>query len=144
MKLKQLSIFLENRPGHLSNACEVLSNAGLNIVTMMLADTSEFGILRLIIREWERAKEVLESAGFTVNLTEVLAIEVADEPGGLEKILKVAEAGGLSIEYMYAFACKPNKNALIVVRFDDISRACSVMTDSGIGVLSAAGFYNEA
>lgn len=144
MKLKQLSVFLENRPGHLSHVCEVLAQAGIDIVTMTLADTSEFGILRLIIRDWQRAKEVLESVGFTVNLTDVMAIEVVDEPGGLEKILKVAESGGLSIEYMYAFACKPKKHALIVIRFDDISRACSVMTDAGIGVLSADEFYNEA
>jgi hypothetical protein len=144
MKLKQLSVFLENRPGHLSHVCEVLAKAGLDIVTMTLADTSEFGILRLIIREWQRAKEVLEAAGFAVNTTEVMAIEVADEPGGLEKILKVAEAGGLSVEYMYAFACKPKKNALIVIRFDDLTRACTVMTNAGIGVLSAAEFYTES
>ena len=141
MKLKQLSVFLENRPGHLSRVCEVLAEAGINIVTMTLADTREFGILRLIVREWQRAKEVLEAAGFAVNTTDVMAIEVADEPGGLEKILKVAEAGGLSVEYMYAFACQQKKNALIVIRFDDIDRASAVLASAGIGILSAAEFY---
>jgi hypothetical protein len=141
MKLKQLSVFLENRPGHLSRVCEVLAEAGINIVTMTLADTREFGILRLIVREWQRAKEVLEAAGFAVNITDVMAIEVADEPGGLEKILKAAEAGGLSVEYMYAFACKQKKNALIVIRFDDIERASATLKAAGIGVLSAAEFY---
>jgi hypothetical protein len=141
MKLKQLSIFLENRPGHLSRVCEVLAEAGINIVTMTLADTREFGILRLIVREWQRAKEALETAGFAVNTTDVMAIEVADEPGGLEKILKAAEAGGLSVEYMYAFACKQKKNALIVIRFDDIERASAALKEAGIGVLSAAEFY---
>ena len=141
MKLKQLSVFLENRPGHLSRVCEVLAEAGINIVTMTLADTREFGILRLIVREWQRAKEALETAGFAVNTTDVMAIEVADEPGGLEKILKAAEAGGLSVEYMYAFACKQKKNALIVIRFDDIERASAALKEAGIGVLSAAEFY---
>lgn len=141
MKLKQLSVFLENRPGHLSRVCEVLAEAGINIVTMTLADTREFGILRLIVREWQKAKEVLEAAGFAVNTTDVMAIEVADEPGGLEKILKAAEAGGLSVEYMYAFACKQKKNALIVIRFDDIERASAALKAAGIGVLSAAEFY---
>jgi len=141
MKLKQLSVFLENRPGHLSHVCEVLAEAGLDIVTMTLADTREFGILRLIIRDWQRAKEVLETAGFAVNITDVMAIEVADEPGGLEKILKVAESGGLSVEYMYAFACKPKKNALIVIRFDNIESASAVLAAAGIGILSAAKFY---
>lgn len=141
MKLKQLSVFLENRPGHLSRVCEVLAEAGINIVTMTLADTREFGILRLIVREWQRAKEVLEAGGFAVNITDVMAIEVADEPGGLEKILKAAEAGGLSVEYMYAFACKPQKNALIVIRFDNIERACSVIAAAGIGILAASEFY---
>lgn len=141
MKLKQLSIFLENRPGHLSRVCEVLAEAGINIVTMTLADTREFGILRLIVREWQRAKEALETAGFAVNTTDVMAIEVADEPGGLEKILKAVEAGGLSVEYMYAFACKQKKNALIVIRFDDIEQASAALKKAGIGVLSAAEFY---
>jgi hypothetical protein len=141
MRLKQLSVFLENRPGHLSRVCEVLAGAGINIVTMTLADTREFGILRLIVREWQRAKEALETAGFAVNTTDVMAIEVADEPGGLEKILKAAEAGGLSVEYMYAFACKQKKNALIVIRFDDIERASAALKEAGIGVLSAAEFY---
>jgi len=141
MKLKQLSVFLENRPGHLSRVCEVLAEAGLNIVTMTLADTLEFGILRLIIREWSRAKTVLEAAGYVVNVTDVMAIEVTDEPGGLEKILKTAETGGLSVEYMYAFACKQNKNALIVIRFDNPERAAAVLAEAGIGILSAAEFY---
>ncbi len=144
MKLKQLSVFLENRPGHLSHVSEVLAEAGINIVTMTLADTSEFGILRLIIRNWQRAKEVLEIAGFTVNTTDVLAIEVADEPGGLANILKVAEGGKLSVEYMYAFACKPKECALIVIRFDDPDHACTILKSAGIGIVSATEFYTEA
>jgi hypothetical protein len=144
MKLKQLSVFLENRPGHLSHVCEVLSAADLNIVTMTLADTREFGILRLILREWKAAKEVLEAAGYVVNTTDVMAIEVPDRPGGLESILKLTETAGLSVEYMYAFALKQNENALIVIRFDDLSRATKILESTGIGVLRAADFYQDA
>ncbi|MEI7898804.1 MAG: ACT domain-containing protein [bacterium] len=142
MKLKQISVFLENRLGHLSHVCEVLAEAGINIAAMTLADTREFGILRLIVREWQRAKDALEAAGFAANITEVMAIEVADDPGGLKSILKAAESGGLSIEYMYAFAYKQQKkNALIVIRFDDVERASAVLGTAGIGILSAAEFY---
>lgn len=144
MKLTQLSVFLENRPGHLSRVCQVLAEAGINIVTMTLADTREFGILRLIIREWKLAKEVLEAADFVVNTSDVMAIEVADEPGGLEKILKVAETSGLSVEYMYAFVCKAKKNAMIVIRFDNLYCASATLAAAGIGILSAAEFYAES
>jgi len=144
MKLKQLSVFLENRPGHLRHVYEVLAEAGINIVTMTLADTSEFGILRLIIRDWQYAKQVLEAASFTVNTTEVMAIEVADEPGGLGKVLKVLEGSGLSVEYMYFFTGKSKKNALIVIRFDDPDRASVILTSVDVVILSATEFYAEA
>lgn len=135
MRIKQLSVFLENRPGHLSRVCETLAEAGINIVTMTLADTSEYGILRMIVRDWQRARDVLDRAGFTVNCTDVLAIEVADEPGGLEKVLKVIEADGLSIDYMYAFACSEGDHALIVMRCSELDRAMYTLESAGIGLL---------
>lgn len=141
MKIKQLSVFLENKPGHLSRVCETLAEAGINIVTMTLADTREFGILRMIVREWERAADVLDAAGFAVNRTDVLAIKVADEPGGLEKVLKVIEADGLSIEYMYAFACSERSHALIVMRCNELNRAATVLDDAGIDMVVPDTFY---
>jgi hypothetical protein len=144
MILKQLSVFLENRPGHLSRVCDGLAAAGINIVTMTLADTRDFGILRLIIRDWSHAKEILDANGFAVKITDVMAIEVPDEPGGLGRILKIAEAGGLSVEYMYAFAYKARQNAQIIIRFENPDRACEVMKESKIGVLSAVEFYQES
>jgi hypothetical protein len=143
MKLKQLSVFLENRPGHLSHVCDVLTAAKINIATLTLADTREFGILRLILREWQKAKEALEAAGFVVNTTDVMALEVPDRPGGLESILKHAEAVGLSVEYLYAFALRQGENALIVIRFDDMARATEVLAATGIAVLRAADFYQH-
>lgn len=141
MKLKQLSVFLENRPGHLCQLCKTLADAGISMETLTLADTSEFGILRLIVREWQRAKSVLEAAGNAVNVVDVMAIEVPDQAGGMETVLRVVGEAGLSIGYMYAFTLKCEGNALIVIRFDDPDRAAQVLSDAGIGVLSASDFY---
>ncbi len=141
MKLKQLSVFLENRPGHLGHVCKMLADAGISIETLTLADTQEFGILRLIVRDWEKAKRILEVGGSAVNAVDVMAIEVPDQPGGLENILKVAEQAGLGIAYMYAFALNGEGNTWIVIRFDDLDRAAQVLADAGIGVLSANEFY---
>ena len=141
MKLKQLSVFLENQPGHLSRVCEVLAQAKINIITMTLADTQEFGILRLIIREWQQAKTALEELDFIVNVSDVIAVEVDDQPGGLEKVLKIAESNALSVEYMYAFTCKKNQNAIIVIRFDNIDNACSILEKAGVKIFNADEFY---
>ncbi len=86
--LKQLSLFLENRPGQIKLPCQALGKAGIDILTLSLADTQQFGILRLIVKEWERAKRVLEEAGCVVNVTDVLAVEVPDRPGGLGEVLE--------------------------------------------------------
>lgn len=145
MKIKQLSVFLENRPGHLEQVCRTLADAGIDIATMTLADTREFGILRLIIRNWESAQAVLQNAGFTVSATDVLAIQVPDQPGGLLSVLKVIEKAGVSIEYMYAFsracACGAMGTAQIVIRFDDLDRAIDALKTAGVGILSASDFY---
>ena len=103
MKIKQVSVFLENKPGQLLAPCQVLAEAGINILTLSMADTQQFGILRLIVRDWNRAKDLLEKAGCVVRLTDVLAVEVDDRPGGLAAIVRVIERTGLNIEYMYAF-----------------------------------------
>ena len=139
MKLKQLSVFLENKPGQLSAPCRVLADAGINITTACLADTSEFGILRLIIEEHDRAKQVLEQAGFAVNETEVLAVEVSDEPGGLSHILEAIESE--PVEYMYAFAL--HDRALLVFRFGDPARAAEVLQKKDIAVHGRAALWKR-
>src|SRR5512137_283890 len=100
MKLVQLSLFLENRPGQLKTPCQVLGRAGIDILSMSLADTQQFGILRLIVEDWQKAKAVLEEAGCVVNVSEVLAVEVPDRPGGLGGVLDAFDQAGLSIEYV--------------------------------------------
>jgi len=137
MRLHQLSLFLENRPGQLRAPCQVLAQAGIDILTASLADTAQFGILRLVVRDWQRAKGVLEQAGMVVNVTEVVPVEVEDRPGGLLSALSAIDQAGLGIEYMYAFAAgtKTGK-AAVVLRFQDVARAEQVLRAAGIRVLA--------
>jgi hypothetical protein len=143
MKIPQLSLFLENKPGHMIAPCRLLAEAGINIVTLSLADTGQFGILRLIVREWKRAREVLEAAGCVVAVTDVLAIEVADRPGGLTELLGLFEKAGINIEYMYAFTARLGNRAVLVFRFDDLDAAISALTRSGINPVSPIHLYER-
>jgi hypothetical protein len=107
MKLHQLSLFLENTPGALKVPCRLLAAAGINLLTLNLADTAEYGILRLIVKDWEGARQVLTDAGCVVNVSEVIAIDVPDRPGGLADILDVLDSENLGIAYVYAFTHGP-------------------------------------
>ncbi len=144
MKLHQLSLFLENRPGKLKAPCRILADAGINIITLSLADTQQFGILRLIVKDWQRAEKVLEEAGCVVNVTEVLAVDVDDRPGGLVNILDVLEQAGLAIEYMYAFTQGPaSKKATLVFRFEDPDAAIKALSTRGINVVGSAELFDR-
>lgn len=118
MPIKQISLFVENRPGALSAVCRVLKENNIDIKTLSLADTQQFGILRLLVKECENAKAVLEKAGFLVKITDVLAMEVPDRPGGLSGILEIFDRHNLQVEYMYAFGGRSDR-AVMVFRFDD-------------------------
>ena len=144
MKIKQLSLFLENKPGHMESVCGALADAGVNILTLSLADTQQFGILRLIVRDWEHAKDVLEKAGSIVNVTEVVATEVEDRPGGLAKVLRIIDAAGLNIEYMYAFTFRSGDRAVLVFRFDDPDAAVQALQDKGVNVIGDVELYRRA
>ncbi len=144
MKINQLSLFLENKPGHLRLACKALADAGVNILTLSLADTRQFGILRLIVRDWEKAKTVLEQAGCVVNITEVVATEVVDRPGGLADVLAIIDQAGLNIEYMYAFTFRKEDKAVLVFRFDDPDSAIKALQAKGINVISGVELYSRA
>ncbi len=142
MKVHQLSVFLENQPGRLSQSCKALADAGINILTLSLADTQQFGILRLIVRDWEKAKTVLEETGCVVKITEVVATEVADRPGGLSEILSVLEAGSINVEYMYAFTFRREQSAVMVFRFEDPDAAIELLQSKGINVLQSVELYD--
>lgn len=144
MKIHQLSMFLENKPGRLSEPCRLLADAGVNIMTLSLADTQQFGILRLIVPDWEKAREVLEQSGCVVNVTEVVATEVEDKPGGLAHILDIIEEAGLNIEYMYAFTIRSNDKAVLVFRFDNPDVAISALQAKGINVIGSVDLYERA
>jgi hypothetical protein len=143
MKLHQLSLFVENRPGQLRIPCEALANAGINIVTASLADTQQFGILRLIVRDWEKAKTVLEVADCIVNVTEVVAVEVRDEPGGMAEILAAMEKAEVNIEYMYAFTTHRRNKAVLVFRFDDADQAITQLQKAGINPVSRVELFEN-
>lgn len=135
MKIHQLSVFVENSPGHLRPPCQVLADAGINLATLSLADTRQYGILRLIVRNWQEAKATLEAAGFAVHVNEVLAIEVPDRPGGLADVLLAIEKANINVEYMYAFAEKRNDKAVLIFRFEDADAAIAALDHSEVNVL---------
>jgi hypothetical protein len=144
MFINQLSVFLENRPGRLSEPCQVLAQAGINILTLSLADTQQFGIMRLIVRDWEKAKAALEAAGCVVNITQVVATEVQDRPGGLSEILRIIETAELNIEYMYAFTFRSDDRAVLVFRFNNPAAAVEVLKSKGVSVLDSVQLYERA
>ncbi len=145
MKIRQLSLFLENRPGQLRAPCKALGDAGIDILTMSLADTQQFGILRLIVKDWERAKQVLEGAGCVVNATDVLALDVPDRPGGLAQVLESFERADLSVEYMYAFTARERgKFATLIFRLEDPDRAARLLAEHGVKMVSSRELYDRA
>ncbi len=146
MNIRQLSLFLENRKGQLRVPCQVLGDAGIDILTMSLADTQQFGILRLIVKDWEKAKKALEAAGIVVNVTDVLAIDVPDRPGGLASVLEAFEKVGLGIEYMYALAAarERGKFATLVFRLEDPDRAARLLGEAGVKLLSPDDLFQRA
>jgi hypothetical protein len=144
MTIHQLSLFLENKPGRLSEPCQVLAKAGINILTLSLADTQQFGIMRLIVRDWQRGKTVLEEAGCVVSVTEVVATEVADRPGGLAEVLEIIEEGGVNIEYMYAFTFRSGDKAVLVFRFDNPNAAINLLRAKGVNVIAGVELYERA
>jgi hypothetical protein len=146
MKIRQLSLFLENRSGQLRIPCKVLGDAGIDILTMSLADTQQFGILRLIVKDWEKAKQALETAGIVVNVTEVLAIDVPDRPGGLAQVLEAFEKSGLGVEYMYALDAGRERGrfATLVFRVGDPETAARLLRGAGVKLLTSDELFARA
>jgi hypothetical protein len=142
MKVEQISIFLENKPGSLEEATRILKDAGINIRTLSLADTTDFGVLRLIVNDVETASRVLKEQGLRFSRTTVVAVEVPDQPGGLHGILGVLSKNGINLEYLYAFVEKSGRNAVIIFRFDDPDAAIEVLRKNGMTVLPGAKIYS--
>ena len=142
MKVEQISIFLENKPGSLEQATRILKEAAINIRTLSLAETTDFGILRLIVNDVEKANTVLKDGGFRVNKTVVVAVEVPDKPGGLHSIMEVLSREGINVEYLYAFVEKSGENAVIIFRFDNPEKAIEVLTKHKFTVVPGEKLYD--
>ena len=135
MRIRQISIFLENRPGQLSTICRDLADAGINIATLSLADTADFGIVRMIVDDHEKAKDVLAEKGHVVNVREVIAVCVPDRPGGMAEVMQVLDKAGVNIEYSYAFAFHKGEKAVLVFRFSDNNKAERALKAAGYTTL---------
>ncbi len=136
MYVKQISVFIENTPGRLADFTRLLGENKIDLVSLSIADTTHFGILRGIVADYERAMRIISEAGYTVRLTDVLAASVPDEPGGLAKVLGMLSENGISIEYLYSFVRNAGKNALIIFRVEELERAAKVLEENDVRMLS--------
>lgn len=143
MKIHQLSLFLENVPGQVIEPCRLLAGSGIDIRTLMLADTEQFGILRLIVSDWQAGAAALRQAGYITNITEVVAVEVPDRPGGLADLLQVLDGSSVNIEYMYAFTSGRQGRAVMIFRFGDPDLAIRLLQEAGINVVESIEVYNR-
>ncbi len=143
MKVNQLSVFLENKSGRLARVTKVLGENEINIRALSIADTTDFGILRLIVSKPKEAYSILKSEGFVVSETEVIAVCIPDKPGGLGGVLAILEAAQINIEYLYAFVGNTHtKNALVIFRVEDCNRAVEVLKEKGVQVVKEENVYS--
>lgn len=138
MRVEQIAVFLENKSGRLAEITRILAENEINIRALSVADTADFGILRLIVDKVDAAKKSLQEGGFTVGKTDVIAVEVPDRTGGLASVLKTANEADLNVEYMYAFVNKSAEDAVLIFRFDDMEKAIEVLQQGGFVLLSGA------
>ncbi|MGL6195319.1 MAG: ACT domain-containing protein [Thermoguttaceae bacterium] len=136
MKIKQISVFIENKPGHIRKVCRTLADAGINLETVALADTEQFGILRFIVKDSEKAFRTLSEKGFVARETEVVAVSVDDKPGGLASILEIIDELHLNIEYMYGFHVRQGEKAVLVFRFNEPDNAVNQLLAKGVTLVS--------
>ena len=135
MEVAQVSVFLENRSGGLAEVIDVLAKSAIDIKAVSLADMADFGILRLIVEDAERTRKILKEAGFTVDKTRVIAVEVPDRPGGLGDALHALRGRGINVEYMYSAARKNGERAVVVLRVDEMDKALDALREAGVTVL---------
>lgn len=136
MKIKQISIFAENKPGHLTSPIRLLAENGVDLRSLHIADSENYGILRILVSDWEKGVRVLEEKGHAVKVTEVLAVEISDRPGGLADILAKLDGSQINIEYLYAFPNRRNDRAVLIMRFADMDAAIAKLQAAGVNVLN--------
>jgi hypothetical protein len=141
MKAVQISIFLENTGGRIAEATSILANADINIKAISLADTTDFGVLRLIVNDVDKAEKALKDEGFTVGKTNVVAVNVLDKPGGLNKILSILSNGDINVEYIYALT-QSGDHAIMIFRFDNTDNAIKVLEAESVKIFSGEEVYS--
>ncbi len=142
MVVKQISLFLENKEGRLARVCRILGDAGINIRALSIADTSDFGVLRLIVNQPDTAYQILKQKGFIVDITEVIAVEVPDQPGGLAGTLEKLGEKNINVEYMYAFLGTTSQDALVILRVENIPGAVEALEGANVKVLQGEEVYS--
>lgn len=140
--VKQISVFLENKEGRLAEVTEALADSGINIRALSIADTTDFGILRIIVNDPHKAYGVLQKAGFAASVKDVLAIAINDTPGALSKVLAELSRGGVPIEYMYAFLGKAGDKAMVILKVPDSEKAEKILAKTDVPAMSAEELYN--
>jgi hypothetical protein len=135
MQIKQISVFLENKDGRLGEVTRVLANAAINIRAISIADTADFGILRLIVDKSDAAIEALNKAGFTTRLTDVVAVEIGDTPGSLAKVMELFQSSKVNIEYLYASLEGKVGKAVVIFKLEDFARGLKLVKDNGLSVV---------
>ena len=142
MRVEQIAVFLENKSGRLAEITAILAENDINIRALSVADTADFGILRLIVDKVTEAEKALRDNGFTVGKTTVIAVEVPDRTGGLATVLKCIEKEKLNVEYMYAFVNKTGENAVLIFRFDEMDKAIQSLQENGFTILESSQVYD--
>jgi len=142
MFIKQISIFIENKSGRLAQIAGILADNAINIHALSIADTTDFGILRLIVSDAEKAVRALKENGVTVKMTDVVAVSMEHRPGGLADVLKKLEKAEIAIEYMYAFVSRSGGGALVILKLVNQEEAVRVMAESGIGLIGSEVIKN--
>jgi len=142
MTVKQLSVFVENKPGKLMEALEALAESGIDLRAISLADTSDFGILRAIVNRPDHAYEVLSESGFLVKTNNVLAVVIGDKPGGLASVVRLLSEGNVNIEYTYAFVAHSRDHAYVILRVDNNEEAVSILTKNEVTLLTEKELYS--
>jgi hypothetical protein len=143
MFIKQISIFVENKPGRISEIISLLGDNNIDIAALSLADTAKYGVLRIIVDNPEKTVSLLEADGVAVKVNNVIGIAVENTPGGLAKALTVLTRGGITIEYIYAFVCNSEKGALVVIRTDNKEKAVEMLLENGITILKETDVFNK-
>jgi len=136
MYVQQISVFIENRPGKLKAFAKLLGENGIDLVALCIADTTNFGILRCIVCDLEKAVEVINGAGYTAHVTDVLGVSVPDVPGGMARAIAIMTDAGISIEYVYSFVRGAGNNALLIFRVDKLELAAEVLMKNGVAMIS--------